>query len=73
MGMCDLVDTFQAKLDDIIGNIKGVKTYVDDILVLIKDIFSKHIEQPRIIFGRLRAAGLKVNSPKCSLGLKDIP
>ena len=71
--MCDLVDTFQAKLDDIIGNIKGVKTYVDDILVLIKDIFSKHKEQLSIIFGKLRAVGLKVNAPKCSFGLKEIP
>ena len=26
-----------------------------------------------IIFGRLRAAGLKVNAPRCSFGLKDIP
>ena len=24
------------------------------------------------MFGRLRAAGLKVNTPKCSFGLKDI-
>ena len=26
-----------------------------------------------IIFGRLCAAGLKVNAPKCSFGLKEIP
>ena len=26
-----------------------------------------------IIFGRLRAAGLKFNAPRCSFGLKDIP
>ena len=26
----------------------------------------------RIILGRLRAVGLKVNAPKCSFGLKDI-
>ena len=31
------------------------------------------MEQPRIIFGRLRAAGLKFNAPKCSFGLKEIP
>ena len=35
--------------------------------------FEKHIYQLRIIFGRLRAAGLKCNAPKCSFGLKDIP
>ena len=26
-----------------------------------------------IIFGRLCAAGLEVNAPKCSFGLKEIP
>ena len=32
--------------------------------------FKKHIEQLRIIFGRLHAAGLKLNSTKFILGLK---
>ena len=31
------------------------------------------MEQLRIIFGRLRAAGLKVNAPKCSFVLNNIP
>ena len=38
--------------------------HIDDILVLIKDLFTNPIEQLRIIFGRLRAVGLKVNDPK---------
>ena len=33
---------FQDKLDDVLGDIKGVKKYFDDILVLWKDIFSNH-------------------------------
>ena len=73
MGMCDLGDIFQAKVDDLLGDIEGVKTYINDILVLSKDFFTKHIEQMRIIFGRLRAASLKLNAPKCSFGLKEIP
>ena len=50
-----------------------VKTYIDDIPVFIKDCFRKHIEQLRIKFGILRAAGLKVNATKRSFGLKEIP
>ena len=61
MGMYALVDIFQAKVDELLGDIGGIKTYIGDILVLIKDSFEKYIEQLRIIFGRLRAAGLKVN------------
>ena len=73
MGMCYSWDIFQAKVDELLSDIGGVKTYIDDIPVLRKDFSGKHIEQLRIIFVRLRAAGLKVNAPKCSYGLKEIP
>ena len=46
---------------------------MDDILVLGKEIFSNHIKQPRVIFGRLCTVGLKGNYTKCSFGLKCIP
>ena len=39
MGMCASGNIFQAKVDKILGDIEGVKTYIDDILVLIKEIF----------------------------------
>ena len=72
MGLCDSGDIFQAKVDKLLGDIKVVKTYIDNILVLIKDRLSNHREQMRIIFCRLLVLGLKVNSPKCSLVLKEI-
>ena len=34
------------------------------ILIVSKDSFKNHIERLRMIFVRLRAAGLKVNAPK---------
>ena len=34
MGMCDLGDIFQSKVDKLLVDIEGVKTYIDDILVL---------------------------------------
>ena len=72
MGICALGNIFLSKVDKLLGDIKGVKRYIDDTLVLSKYSFEKHKDQPRIIFGRLRAAGLKVNAPKCSFGLKEI-
>ena len=53
MDMCATVNIFQAKLYDLLGDIKSVKMYMDDILVLSKDIFKNHMEQLRIVFGRL--------------------
>ena len=43
MGMCASGDIFQAKVDELIVDIVGVKKYINDILVLRKEIFSKHI------------------------------
>ena len=57
IGMCTSGDILQANVDELLGDSKGVKTYIDDIIVLGKDSFEKHIEQPRIILVRLRAAG----------------
>ena len=39
MGMCASGDIFQSKVYKLLGDIKGVKTYIDDILFLVKDIF----------------------------------
>ena len=70
MGMCASGDIFQAKVDKLLADIEGVRTYIYDIIVLDKDLFENHIEQPIIIFGRLCDAGLKVNAPKCSFVLR---
>ena len=73
LGMCALGDIFQTKVDDHIVDIKGVKTCIDVMLVLRKESFFKHIEQLEKNFGRLRAANLKVNDPKCSFWLQESP
>ena len=73
MGICASGGIFQAKSDELLGDIEGFKTYINDILVLSKYRFENHIDQLIIIFDRLRAVGLKVNVPKCSFGLKKIP
>ena len=73
MGIFISGDILQAKVDDILSDIYDTKTYINDILVLSKERFYKNIEQPRIIFGRLHVAGLKVNATKCIFGLKEIP
>ena len=43
MGMCALGDILQDKVDELLGDIKGVKTYIGNLLVLIREIFSNHI------------------------------
>ena len=62
-----------AKLDELLGDIKFAKTYIQNIIILIKDCFTNHIEQLGIIFGGLRTAGLKDNALKYNFGLKETP
>ena len=73
MGMCASGNIFQDMLDRLLGDIEDVEIYINYILVLSKESFKNQIEHLRIIFVILRAAGLKVNAPKCSFGLNNIP
>ena len=70
MVICAFGDILHVKVDELIVDIKGIKTYINDVLFLIKESFSNHIEQLSITFGRFRAVGLKIIAPKCSFGLK---
>ena len=73
MGMCASGYIIQSKAGNVHGGINGVTTCIDDILVLIKEIFFKRIHQIIIIYTGMCYSGLKFNAPKCSLGLKEIP
>ena len=43
MDMCASGDIFQAKVDKLLGDIEGIKTYIGDVLVFSKDCFINHI------------------------------
>ena len=70
MGICALGYIFQAKVDELLGDIEGIKIHIDDILLLRKYSSENHIHQLIIIIGRISNAGLKINVPKCRFGLK---
>ena len=61
---------YHTKLDDLTNVIKGIDTYINDILVLSKYDCPKHIDHLLVIFARLRGAGPILNTTKWSFGLK---
>ena len=63
---------FQEKVNKILGDNKNVKKFINYILVLRKEIFSKKIDHLKVILSRICAEGLKLNTPKRSFGLKEI-
>ena len=62
MGMVISGDVFQSKVYDLIGDIEGVRTYIDDLLCIGKGTFDEHLNQLEEIFRRFKKAGLKVNA-----------
>ena len=73
MGLCVSGNIFQAKVNELLGDIQGFKACIDNILVLNNGSFKDHVDQLREIFKRFQHAGLKVNAKNFSLGVKDIP
>jgi hypothetical protein len=61
MGMCCSGDVFQqAKVDQLLDNIKAAKIYINDILDISKGSFDDHLKQLDTCFARIQEAGLKV-------------
>ena len=63
---------FQAKSDEILSNIEGLKPYSGYILVLINGDFTKYIDQLRLISAMLSSSVLKVKTTMCGVCLKYI-
>jgi hypothetical protein len=72
MGVSCSPDIFQAKIYELLGDIEGTKAYIDDILVVKKGMFNKHLNQIDEIFCRCQKANLKLNPLKCRFGLNEI-
>ena len=72
MGVSCSPDIFQAKIYELLGNIEGVKVYIDDILVIKRGSFDEHLKQLEEIFQRSQRAGIKMNAEKCRFGLNEI-
>ena len=51
--------TFQRVMHRNIGDVKGVESYVDDILVY-SDTFKQHLKRRKEIFSHLVAAGIQL-------------
>ena len=48
------------------------RTYLDDILYIIKEGFDDHLTNLRKVFQRLKNAGLKINLPKCEFSTQGL-
>jgi transposase InsO family protein len=73
MGLLVSPDVFQSRMNQILGDLPFVIVWIDDILVFSQGSFDEHIEHLRVVFERLRAAGMTVNVNKSSFLAKELP
>jgi len=72
MGVSCAPDIFQSKINELLGDINGVNAYLDDVLILSKGTFDKHLQQVQVVLERMKRAGLRINAGKSSFGISEV-
>ena len=63
-GVSSAPSIFQRTMDNLMRGIKGVSTYIDDILISGSTI-DEHLQTLDVVLQKLETAGLKLNKSKC--------
>jgi hypothetical protein len=64
MGFGGSADIFQAQIMDLMASLEFVLAYMDDLLIITRQILDKHLQKMETVLTRLRDAGFKVNAAK---------
>lgn len=70
-GLRNAAQTFQRFMDELFRDFDFVYVYIDDVLVASADD-DEHFEHLRLVFERLRQAGIVVNTSKCCFGVPEV-
>ena len=70
-GLVNAPATFNRLMRKVLKGLKGVKHFLDDILIFAKS-WSEHMEILKEVLSRLRAAGLTAKLSKCSIAMKTL-
>jgi transposase InsO family protein len=70
-GLTNAPGTFQRLMNKVLGGIKGVIVYIDDILVFSED-WPEHLKILKQVFQALREHGLKLKASKCHFAQEKV-
>ena len=72
-GLCNAPATFQRLMQNCLGelNLTYCLIYLDDVIVYSKTL-EEHLLRMRVVFDRIREAGLKLKSSKCDIFKREI-
>jgi predicted HAD superfamily phosphohydrolase YqeG len=71
MGLQGLPASFARLMDFVMAGVKGIITYIDNILVHSRD-HEQHLKTIEEVLWRLRKYGLKLNVDKTIIGAKTV-
>jgi hypothetical protein len=64
MGFGGSANIFQAQIMDLMVSLKFVRSYMDNLLIIMRGILDEHLQRMETVLTRLRDAGLKVDAAK---------
>ena len=64
MGVTNLPDIFQQKMNNLFHGFKFICAYIDDLLILTKIYWTDHIQKLELMLNKLKGKGLKCNIEK---------
>ena len=70
-GISSASEIFQRTMEDILGDIEGVESFQDDVLLHSKTT-AEHEELKKKVFERVKTAGLTLNKDKCEFDKAEI-
>src|SRR6476620_2313208 len=62
MGLCNSPNIFQEKMSKLMSGLEFAQAYLDNLLLITKGNFDKHLVQLKTALTRLSEAGLKINA-----------
>ena len=72
MGFGGSADIFQAQIMHLMAALEFVQAYVDDLLIITREMLDEHLQKMVTVLTRLHDAGLKVNVAKSSFCAHNI-
>ena len=72
MGVHNSPDIFQQIMNELLGDLDYVSTYLDDILILSDGTFEDHMTKLMVVLRRLEKANFRANVKKCFFARQEL-